>query len=284
VICCGNVTAGGAGKTTVAIDLGERLRNKGHNIHFLSRGYGGRTRAVTRVGDNMTAAEVGDEPLLLASVAPTWVGADREAAAQAAIAAGADILVMDDGLQNPTLCKTLSLLIIDGRTGFGNLHLLPAGPLREPVAVAASRCGAAILIGEDHHRVLASLPAMLPVLHARLVPGPATVALKGQRVLAFAGIASPEKFFATLEEAGAEIGCKLGFADHQPYKIHVIERLLHRAAQDGLRPVTTAKDAVRLPLAFRGRVDIADVSIAWSSVALLEGLLETVFHLPKQIS
>jgi len=282
VICCGNVTAGGAGKTTVALDLGARLREKGYKIHFLSRGYGGRTRAATRVVQNMTAAEVGDEPLLLASVAPTWVGADRATTARAAIEAGAEILVMDDGLQNPTLCKTLSLLIIDGRTGFGNGRLLPAGPLREPVAVAASRSAAAILIGEDQHQALASLPATLPVLHARLVPGPGALALRGQRVLAFAGIASPEKFFATLREAGVEVAHQVSFADHQPYKGQVIEQLIRRAAHDNLRLVTTTKDAVRLPAAFRRQIDVADVSIAWSTSAILDDFLEHGLHLPKQ--
>src|SRR5207249_3476496 len=135
-----NVTVGGAGKTTLALDLGGRLQAHGRAVHFLSRGYGGRARGVHRVGPDDTAAQVGDEPLLLAEVAPTWTGTDRAASARAAIHAGAEVLVLDDGLQNPTLHKDLALLVVDGATGFGNGRVLPAGPLREPVPAGASRC------------------------------------------------------------------------------------------------------------------------------------------------
>src|SRR5690348_514177 len=134
VICCGNVTVGGAGKTTVALDIGQRLLAQGRSVHFVLRGYGGTVRGPHRVGTGDTAATVGDEALLLAAVAPTWVGADRAASARGATAAGAQVLVMDDGLQNPWLRQDIALLVIDGATGFGNGRLLPAGPLREPVA------------------------------------------------------------------------------------------------------------------------------------------------------
>ena len=149
VICCGNVTVGGAGKTTVALDLGARLAARGRAVHFLLRGYGGSVRGPHRVAAGDTAARVGDEALLLAEVAPTWIGADRAASARAAVAAGAQVLVMDDGLQNPGLHKDLSLLVVDGASGFGNGRVLPAGPLREPVAAGAARCQAAVLIGPD---------------------------------------------------------------------------------------------------------------------------------------
>ena len=152
VICCGNVTVGGAGKTTVALDLGARLVARGQTVHFLLRGYGGTVRGPHRVAAGDTAAEVGDEALLLAAVAPTWIGADRVASARAAVAAGAEVLVLDDGLQNPGLHKDLSLLVVDGTSGFGNGRVLPAGPLREPVAAGAARCQAAVLIGPDRHR------------------------------------------------------------------------------------------------------------------------------------
>ncbi|MDE2517533.1 MAG: tetraacyldisaccharide 4'-kinase, partial [Rhodospirillales bacterium] len=154
VFCCGNVTSGGAGKTTLALTLGAMLIARGVAVHFLLRGYGGTARGTRRVdaGDDVT--EVGDEALLLAGLAPTWIGADRAASARAAIAAGAAALVMDDGLQNPGLAKTLSLLVIDGATGFGNGRVLPAGPLREPVAAGAARADAAVLIGADRSGAL----------------------------------------------------------------------------------------------------------------------------------
>ena len=137
VICCGNATAGGAGKTTVALDIGRRLGNRGIGAHFLMRGYGGRIKTATRVDAAIhDSTAVGDEALLLAAERPTWVAADRGAGAKAAVAAGAQAIVMDDGLQNPTLEKDLSLLVIDGTYGFGNGRVIPAGPLREPVANA----------------------------------------------------------------------------------------------------------------------------------------------------
>ena len=277
VICCGNVTVGGAGKTTLALDLGRRLIARGHRGHFLSRGYGGRGGGTHRVAPGDTAAEVGDEPLLLAEVAPTWTGADRAASARAAVAAGAELLLLDDGLQNPTLCKDLSLLVIDGATGFGNDYVLPAGPLREPVAAGASRCHAAVLIGTDLAGAAAALPPGLPLLRARLVHGPEVDALAGRRVLAFAGIASPEKFFVTLEEAGVVLAGRVGFRDHHSFTNGELRRLLDQAARLDALPVTTRKDAVRLPAALLAEVRVAGVAIAWEDPAAIEALLSSLF-------
>jgi tetraacyldisaccharide 4'-kinase len=277
VICCGNVTVGGAGKTTLALDLGRRLLACGHRVHFLSRGYGGSNRGTHRVGPGDTAADVGDEPLLLAEVAPTWTGADRATSARAAVEAGAEALVLDDGLQNPTLCKDLSLLVIDGATGFGNGRVLPAGPLREPVAAGASRCQAAVLIGADLAGATATLPQALPLLRARLVHGPDVDALAGRRMLAFAGIASPEKFFATLGEAGVVLAGRVGFPDHHPYTDGDLRRLLDEAARLDAVLVTTSKDAVRLPAARLAEVRVVDVAIAWEDPTAIEALLSSLF-------
>jgi tetraacyldisaccharide 4'-kinase len=278
VICCGNVTVGGAGKTTLALDLGLRLLARGRRVHFLSRGYGGSGRGTHRVGPGDIAAAVGDEPLLLAEVAPTWTGADRAASARAAVAAGAEVLMLDDGLQNPTLCKDLSLLVIDGATGFGNGRVMPAGPLREPVAAGVSRCQAAVLIGSDLAGAAAVLPRGLPLLRARLVHGPEVDALAGRKVLAFAGIASPEKFFATLAEAGVVLAGRKGFPDHHPYTDPELRRLLAEAARLDAVLVTTAKDAVRLPAALRAEVFVAGVAIAWEDAAAIEALLLQLFR------
>ncbi len=274
VICCGNVTVGGAGKTTLAIDLAQRLVARGRSVHVLLRGYGGSARGVRRVGAGDTADLVGDEALLAAAVAPTWTGADRGATARAAIAAGADVLLMDDGLQNPSLRKDLSLLVIDGATGFGNARLLPAGPLREDVAAAASRCQAAVLIGDDATGALRRLPATLPVLRARLVQDAAIADLRGRRVLAFAGIAHPAKFFAPLAEAGADLVATVPFPDHHKFTRPEIERLLARSAASGAIAVTTPKDAVRLPPDLRARVTVIGVGLAWDDPGALDALLD----------
>lgn len=275
VICCGNATAGGAGKTTVALDLGQRLADRGIAAHFLLRGYGGKLRGPTRV-DPAThdSTLVGDEALLLAELRPTWISADRGLGGQAAVAGGAQAIVMDDGLQNPTLEKDLSLLVVDGGYGFGNGRVIPAGPLREPVLTAASRCRAAVLIGEDEMGVLAQLPPTLPVLRAKLVAGPEAAMLAGQPVFAFCGIASPRKFFATLTEAGAVLAGRESFADHYPYDEGDMRALLDQA--DALRalPVTTKKDFVRIPLAFRSRVTVVTVRLKWEEPAAIESLLD----------
>ncbi len=271
VICCGNVTVGGAGKTTLALDLGVRLIAKGQAVHFLLRGYGGATPGVRRVEPADTAAQVGDEALLLAAVAPTWVGADRAASARAAITAGAQILVMDDGLQNPGLHKDLSLLVVDGASGFGNGRVLPAGPLREPVAAAAARCQAAVLIGPDDMRVATTLP--LPILSARLQPGPEIASWIGRRAVAFAGIARPEKFFAMLAAAGVTVAAALPFPDHHAFSRRDLDRILAEAQRRDATPLTTPKDAVRLPPAYRHRIDVVGVSLAWDDPMALDALV-----------
>jgi tetraacyldisaccharide 4'-kinase len=282
VICCGNASVGGTGKTTLALDLAARLAARGAAPHILLRGYGRRTSGLRRATPDAPLAEIGDEARLLAAVAPTWVGADRAEAARAAIAAGAGVLILDDGLQNPTLAKTASLLVIDGAAGFGNGRVLPAGPLREPVAAAAARCRAAILIGPDTAGGRSALSPSLPVLPARLAPDGATRALAGRRVFAFAGIGRPAKFYATLTEAGALLAGTRDFPDHHPYTPREIEALLARADAAGALAVTTPKDAARLagtvPDALRDRLHVAGVTLEWLAPdqpdALLDAILE----------
>jgi tetraacyldisaccharide 4'-kinase len=274
VICCGNVTVGGAGKTTVALDIGARLVARGQIVHFLLRGYGGSVRGPHCVVAGNTAAEVGDEALLLTAVAPAWIGADRVASARSAVVAGAQVLVLDDGLQNPGLHKDLSLVVVDGTSGFGNGRVLPAGPLREPVAAGTARCQAAVLIGPDCTDVAATLP--LPVLRAELRPGPEVAAYVGRRVLAFAGIARPKKFFTMLAEAGVVVAGTLPFPDHHAFSEADLDRVLAAAARTGAAPVTTPKDAVRVPPAYRDRVGVVGVSLGWDDPAALDALLGRV--------
>ncbi len=274
VICCGNAGAGGSGKTTVALDIGARLRARGVAVAFLTRGYGGSARGPLLVSPDHPAALVGDEAKLLAEQAPTYVCADRAVAARAALADGAEVLVMDDGLQNPKLAKTLSLLVVDGAAGFGNGRVIPAGPLREPAAVAAARCAAVVLIGADPTGALRLLPA-LPVLRCRLVSA-ATAGSLGGPALAFAGIGRPQKFFDTLAEAGVVLaGCR-PFADHHRYSEREVQSLLREATRLGAVAVTTPKDAVRLPPALLERIRVVGVRLVWDDTAALDRLLDVV--------
>lgn len=275
VICCGNASAGGAGKTTVALDIGQRLSNRGVAAHYLTRGYGGTLKGPVLVDpDKHDSKAVGDEALLLSSIRPTWVAGDRQAGARAAIAGGAQVLVMDDGLQNPGLVKDLSLLVVDGNYGFGNGRIIPAGPLREPVAAAAARCRAAVLIGADESNVQAQLPPGLPVLRARLVPGPESEVLAGQPVFAFCGIANPRKFFNSLQEVGAVVAGRMPYADHYPFDAGDLRELLAEADRLRAIPITTAKDFVRIPPAFRSRVKVLTVRLQWEEPLAIEALLD----------
>jgi tetraacyldisaccharide 4'-kinase len=270
VLCVGNLVAGGAGKTPVAIDLATRLTRRGARPHLLSRGYGGRAAGPLAVDPARHGAdEVGDEALLLARAAPSWVAADRVAGARAAIAAGARAVVMDDGFQNPGLAKDVSLLVIDGAYGFGNGRVIPAGPLREPIAAALARADAVVLMGADEAGVRPQLGAKR-VLEARLVP----VAPLAGPVVAFAGIGRPEKFFRTLAEGGAQIIARHAFPDHHRYGAAELARLGAEAERAGARLVTTAKDWVRLPQDWRGRVVALEVEVEWRDAAALDALLD----------
>ena len=270
VICVGNVGVGGAGKTTVVLDLLSRL--PGHTF-ALTRGYGGRLAGPVLVDKSIhTAAEVGDEAMLLAAVAPVVVAHDRAAGARLALAEGAGAIVMDDGLQNPSLVKTISLLVIDGGYGFGNGLLLPAGPLRETVAAAAARCRAAVLIGEDETGALKALPRSLPVLRAHLVPD-SRERLGRRPVIAFAGIGRPEKFFRSVLSLGAEIVATHAFPDHHVYNTGDSARLLGEASTRGATLVTTAKDFVRLPAALRAASLVVGVRLEWENELALESVL-----------
>ena len=274
-ICVGNLTVGGAGKTPVAIALAVRLLAAGERPHLVTRGYGGRARGPLRVApERHDARLVGDEALLLAAVAPTWLARDRLAGAQAAAGAGASLVILDDGFQNPSLAPDLALVVIDGSYGFGNRRLVPAGPLREPVADGLRRADAAIRLGADAAQVEESLPAALPRLEAELRPAAGAPDLAGRRVLAFAGIGRPIKLFNTVREAGAELVEGVAFPDHHRYRRAEVEPLLARARQAGALCVTTAKDAVRLPADLRVRVVVMPVAVAWRDPAALDRLLE----------
>jgi tetraacyldisaccharide 4'-kinase len=251
VICVGNFTVGGAGKTPAALAVGRLLLAAHQRLFFLSRGYGGRLAGPVRVDPAVhTAAAVGDEPLLLARLAPTIVARDRVAGAAAARRSGASVIVMDDGFQNPALSKDLSILLVDGRRGVGNGRVIPAGPLRAPLETQVRHAHAVVFVGPSDNTAAIMGRARrhnAAIYHARLEPDPDTVAaLKGREVLAFAGIGDPEKFFITLAEAGISVAERVRFADHHRYTAAEARGLLARADADNLMLLTTEKDLVRL--------------------------------------
>lgn len=279
VICAGGLTLGGAGKTPLAIALLTRLSARGRRPHALLRGYGGSAKGPLRVDPaRHDAALVGDEALLLASYAPVWVAADRPAGARAAQAAGADVVVMDDGLQNPSLATDLALLVVDGEAGLGNGRLLPAGPLRERPERALARVQALVVVGDGPAAGLPETAAScgLPVLRAALVPPPLPPDLRRHPVVAFAGIARPAKFFATLRAAGFDLVLRVGFPDHHRYTEREITNLRALAAARGAVLMTTEKDMVRLPPAWRGGITALPVSLAFAEEAALDRLLDGV--------
>lgn len=278
VICVGNLVVGGAGKTPTVealLSLPSLLTRK---PHVLSRGYGGSLHGPIQVDPyTHTVSDVGDEPLMLAARVSVWVSRDRPQGAKAAKAAGAEAIVMDDGYQNPSLHKDLALLVVDGTYGFGNGRVMPAGPLREPIADGLARADALVLIGEDKHGI-AEMAAQrpegpLPVHRARLTPTGDALSLSGQRVIAFAGIARPEKLFQSLQMIGCELAGTIGFPDHHPYAPEEIASLLRQAEEKKAELVTTSKDFVRLPPEIRHRLRLLGVTLVWEDPDALDQML-----------
>lgn len=251
VVCVGNYHLGGAGKTPTVLALSRILRELGETPVVLSRGYGGTRRGPVVVDPSVhTAAEVGDEPVMLAAHVPVVVARRRRDGVAPARSRHASVILMDDGFQSPALKKDAALIVVDSVRGIGNGCVFPAGPLRAPLPAQLARTDALILIGEGHAgRELAAAVAASgkPVLAAAFRPDPAVVArLQGHRVLAFAGIGDPERFFATLRASRIEVAQEQAFPDHHPFSAREIERLVARAKRESLTLVTTEKDLVRL--------------------------------------
>ena len=278
VICVGNVVAGGAGKTPVAMAIGQHLIAAGLKVHYLSRGYGGSKKGPHLVnGELDQAAEVGDEPLLLSRIAPTCVAKDRVDGAQACVDGGADVIVMDDGLQNVSLVKDISLCVIDGSYGLGNGQLIPSGPLREPLAEAIEKSNAVVLIGADDagiEEVISQISPDLPILKAALEPVEMQTQLAGKRVHAFAGIGRPDKFFDTLNSLGCEVQHTTAFADHHAFSGDEISRLVAAAQSDKALLITTEKDYVRLDRKWSENILALPVSLVWQDDTMLTRFFE----------
>jgi len=277
VICIGNVVAGGAGKTPVALDLAQRLQANGTSVSFLSRGYGGSETGPHRVNGEVDRADkVGDEPLLLCRQAPTWVSRDRVRGAEAANQ-GADIIIMDDGYQNPSLIKACSLLVIDGRYGFGNGRLIPAGPLRETPEDALKRADGVIIIGDDEADLIAFVSGAfpdLPLLRTKIIPGSEINNLTNKPLTAFAGIGQPDKFFRTLTDAGCNVVSSRSFPDHHAYSLSDLGHLKSLAEKNNSLLITTEKDSVRIPKDQCQDIEVLTITLQWEDEALLQPLLD----------
>lgn len=272
VICVGNLVAGGSGKTPIVLSIADRVRRLGIAAHIVTRGYGGRLSGPLRADPQRHDADaVGDEVLLLAATASCWVSRDRAAGIRAACEAGAQLVLLDDGFQNPGFEKDLSLLAIDVEYGFGNGRVIPAGPLREPVEAGLARADAIVLIGDGPVPVRVEC-ARLPVLRAALMPIDGT-RFAGRRLAAFAGIGRPTKFFASLERLGATVVAARPFVDHHRFSAQEIAALRRDAANAGATLVTTAKDWVRLPPAERHDIEVLAVELRWRDPAALDLLL-----------
>ncbi len=283
VICVGNYHVGGAGKTPTVLALAGILRSLGETPVVLSRGYGGRLRGPVRVDpDRHAAADVGDEPLMMARTIPVIVSRRRVAGVAPALALGAGVILMDDGFQNPSLVKDISLIVIDGDRGLGNGQVFPAGPLRAPLPPQLARTDALVIVGlgAAADEVAARIKARGGLVsRARVVPDEASVAaLRGRRVLAFAGIGDPPKFFRSLRACGVDVAAERAFADHHPFSQLEVAELQAAAGQDGLTLVTTEKDLARLHnsknlASFAQAVVPFAVELAFDDEALLRSFL-----------
>lgn len=262
VICVGNNVVGGAGKTPTVIALCHMLQQEGKKVHVISRGYKGQYQGTVKVDASLhIAQEVGDEPLLISRHAPCWVARKRIHAARAAIADGAEIIIMDDGLQNPSLHKDLTMMVVDGSFGFGNGLMLPAGPCREPVSRSIQKADTILIIGDEKNAAIRKvISADKLVIKGHLKSAP-QIDIKQLRVHPFAGIGMPEKFFKTVADMGAEIVMTSRFDDHHYYTAKDIERLRTESRLHQAQLVTTEKDFMRLPEDFKPDVMTIPVSL-----------------------
>ncbi|WP_371170096.1 tetraacyldisaccharide 4'-kinase [Aliiroseovarius sp. 2305UL8-7] len=281
VICIGNINAGGTGKTPTTIALAQHLIARGLDVHIVSRGHKGSLEGPLRVDERgHSADQVGDEPMLMAAFTATWIAKDRALGVKAAEQAGADVILMDDGFQNPAVEKKLSIVVVDAVKGFGNARCIPAGPLRETVPAGLQRADLLLSIGiEAAQRRFAkdwSGQITCPHTKGRLEPLPTGMDWDGMNVLAFAGIGLPEKFFATVQGLGANLLRAEALADHQPLTEALMKRLEIEAQALGAQLVTTEKDAVRLPTSFRCKVLTVPVRLVLPDWLLVDAELAKI--------
>lgn len=276
VICIGNLTAGGTGKTPTAISLALLLQNAGLYPNFISRGYNGTLSNVQVDILRHSPVQVGDEPLLLARIAPTFINADRYQAALSAQKNQAECILMDDGFQNPGLYKDLSFIVIDGTFGFGNKKCIPAGPLREHIKDGLKRAQAVLMIGSDEYNLSSTIS--LPLFRGKIVAQKPK--LKNNRVIAFAGIGHPQKFYTSLQELGIEIIQTFDFPDHHSYTESELIQILNEAKLNKAEVITTSKDFVKIPTSLQSQFKILEIHIQWEDAKALQNFI--LSHLGKK--
>lgn len=259
VICVGNITAGGTGKTPVSISVAKMLATDMYHPIFVTRGYGGKLQNVLVNNKKHSAQDVGDEPLILSEQAPVVVNADRYAGAELAVKEGADVVIMDDGFQNPGLAKDLSFLVFDGDYGIGNGKIIPAGPLRETYEDGIKRADAIIILGKDKHHLAER--TKLPVFFGHTET--AQTAVNNDNILAFAGIGHPQKFYHTLSRQGFNVVKTIDFPDHHDYTKDEIEKILQTAKQLNAEVYTTSKDFVKIPAHYHKSINVLEIAVVW---------------------
>lgn len=262
VICVGNITAGGTGKTPVSISIAKLLGIEMYHPYFVTRGYGGQLQNVIVNNKKHTAAEVGDEPLLLSQQAPVVVNANRYAGAELAIKNGADVIVMDDGFQNPTLHKNLSFLVFDGTYGIGNGKIIPAGPLRETFCNGVKRADALVILGKDKHNLAEK--SGLPVFYGH-TEAVQTSNIENHNVVAFAGIGHPQKFYHTLCQQGFNVVETIDFPDHHFYSREELDEILEKAQILNAEVYTTSKDYVKIPHLLQKEIKVLEIAVVWDN-------------------
>ena len=280
VVCVGNLSVGGVGKTPVSLSIADFLKKKGRRPYFLGHGYKSRLQNVLVDRQNHSVWDVGDEALLLAAAAPTIVDKVRSRGAQLAMKHRADCLIMDDGFQNPSLIKTVSLVVVDGRQGFGNELVLPAGPLREPALRGLRRADAVVIAGADKWGVGVYLKRHridLPVLTGRFVlDEQALQPIRGKSVLAFAGLGMPQKFFDALAAAGVTVKRSQEFPDHYIYTRFDMEQLRKKAGD--LPLITTQKDYVKIPPDLKKHIHAVTGRFVFDDESALADVLQEVWR------
>ncbi|MGI9398738.1 MAG: tetraacyldisaccharide 4'-kinase [Paracoccaceae bacterium] len=271
-ICIGNLNVGGTGKTPTTIALAQHFLKKGLQVHVVSRGYKGKFQGTFLVDPQKHKSdEVGDEPLLMSEFTSVWVSNKRKNGIAAAENAGAQIVLLDDGFQDPSFHKDFSLIVVDGEKGFGNKKCMPAGPLRENIVQGFKRADALVIVGQRIYK-FDTFPTHLKIIHSTLKPIETGMNWKEGKYLAFAGIADPSKFFKTLRSLGANLIDCVALSDHQNLDGQVLKRLERKANSAHAQLVTTEKDAVRLSNTYRKKVLSLPVRIEFDDKNELENL------------
>ena len=277
-ICIGNIVVGGAGKTPVALKIGKILIKAGYYPHFISRGYAGIVKSNTLVESWHSPKSVGDESLLLSEVAPTWIGINRNKSIMLASSKGGNCIIMDDGFQNPTIHKDLSIVVINSSQEFGNKRVMPAGPLRESIKRGLSRTNLIIVIGKVTKSLKEIIPNHIPLIQASFNIDNENKIFKGQKITAFAGIAYPEKFFTSLTEQGAKIVKKITYPDHHIYDENDLLSLAEIANNTQSILVSTQKDYVRIPKTYRSLVNTLNGEILFENENLIKEILTNIIE------